>query len=295
MAFYPEPFFLDAGSQQFQDETYFTNFQSDNEEHDLIAKDLDGWSIPTETQPMQSKSYAMQSYLNAPYLSPSLDPFDPAALQTVGPAQLQLNSGSELPMDYQPCQSPDTELGPPSVKDDCSDISPLSSPSLADTETYISKKSPPRSRAAARSSVSSQPKKGRPRKKRNQSNSSSEDESAILKAKFAHSVIERRYRDNLNGKMMQLHRVLLAAETNQTSSASLFNTSPTGPALSGRVRKSDIMARAINYIHQSEVEMRHLDDEIKRLQDQVGLFQKLVNCDDISLLKDMVGLGVQKP
>ncbi|KIX91926.1 uncharacterized protein Z520_12362 [Fonsecaea multimorphosa CBS 102226] len=293
MAYYTEPFFLDPGSQQYQDETYFTTFQSDSEEHDLVAKDLEGWSMPIETQPMQSRSYAMQSYLNAPYLSPCLEPFDPAAVQTVGPAQLQLNSGSEFPMNYQPCQSPEAEFGAASVKDDCSDISPLSSPSLADTEVHSSKKSLPRSRTAARSSVSSQPKKGRPRKKRNQSNASSEDESAILKAKFAHSVIERRYRDNLNGKMMQLHRVLLATETSQTSSTSHFTTSSTGPTLSGRVRKSDIMSRAINYIHQSEVEMRHLDDEIKRLQDQVGLFQKLVNCDDLSLLKDMTRLGVQ--
>ncbi|EXJ68158.1 uncharacterized protein A1O5_08773 [Cladophialophora psammophila CBS 110553] len=294
MAYYQEPFFLDQGSQQFQDETYFTNFQSDGDDHDLVAKDLNTWPLPLETQQMQpSRSYAMQSYLNAPYLSPCLEPFEPAgpAVQTVGPAQLQLDN-SEFTMDY---QSPEADFCGLGAKDDGSDVSPLSSPSLADIETYSPKKCLSRNRTTPRASGSSQPKKGRPRKKRNQSNSSSEDESAILKAKFAHSVIERRYRDNLNGKMMQLHRVLLAAETSPTSPASQFNTSPTSPTLSGRVRKSDIMSRAINYIHQSEVEIRHLDDEIKRLQDQVGIFQKLVNYDDCSsLLKDMVQLDVQK-
>ncbi|KIW32059.1 uncharacterized protein PV07_03633 [Cladophialophora immunda] len=297
MAFYQEPFFLDQGSQQFQDETYFTNFQSDTDDHDLVAKDLNAWSLPLETQQTQPMSFTVRSYLDAPYLSPCMEPFEPAGVQTVGPAQLQLNN-PEFPLDYQAGRSPEAEFAALGPRDDGSDNSPLSSPSLADTETYSSKKCLPRSRGAPRSSVSSssQPKKGRPRKRRNQSNSSSEDESAILKAKFAHSVIERRYRDNLNGKMMQLHRVLLTAETSQTSPASQFSaaSSPTGPTLSGRVRKSDIMSRAINYIHQSEVEIRHLDDEIKRLQDQVGVFQKLVNCDDCSVLKDMVQLGVQK-
>ncbi|OQV10371.1 Helix-loop-helix DNA-binding domain-containing protein [Cladophialophora immunda] len=291
MAYYQEPFLLNQGQQQFQDESYFTNFQSNSDDHDLAAKDLNAWSIPMAQQ--IPRSYGMQSYIDAPYLSPYLEPFEPTGVQTVGLAQLQLNGGSEFPRDCQPYQSPEEEFCALGLQNDESDVSPLSSPNLADTETYSPKKPLPGSRAAPHSSGSSQLKKGRPRKKRNQS-SSSEDESAILKAKFAHSMIERRYRDNLNRKMMQLHRDLLAAETSPTSPASEFNTSPTGPTLSGRVRKSDIMSRAINYIHQSEVEIRHLDDEIKRLQDQVGIFQKLVNCDDCSLLKDMVQLGVQK-
>ncbi|KIW85663.1 hypothetical protein Z517_01055 [Fonsecaea pedrosoi CBS 271.37] len=297
MAYYPDPLFLEPGSQQFQDETYFTNFQSDSEEHDLVAKNLQAWPMPMETQPMQPKAYAMQSYSNVPYLSPCLEPFDPAAVHTVGPAQLQLNSGNDFSMDYQQtCQLPEEEFAASSVKEECSsDVSPLSSPSLVDSKTCSAKKPPTRGRAAPAASASPSPKKGRPRKKRNPSSSSSEDESAILKAKFAHSVIERRYRDNLNGKMMQLHRVLLAAETSPTSPAAHFNASLTAATPSGRVRKSDIMSRAINYIHQSEVEIRHLDDEIKRLQDQVGIFQKLVNCDDMSRLKDLVQLGGQQP
>ncbi|KIW24360.1 hypothetical protein, variant [Cladophialophora immunda] len=261
---------------------------SNSDDHDLAAEGFNAWSIPMETQQMQPRSYGMQPYIDAPYPSLYLEPFKPTGVQTVGLAQLQLNGGSEFPMDYQPDQSPEEEFCALGLKDDGSDVSPLSLPDQADTAIFGSKKCLPRSRAAPRSSRTSQPKKGRPRKKRNQSNSSSEDESAILKAKFAHSVIERRYRDNLNRKMMQLHRDLLAVETSPTSPASQFNTSPTGQTLSSRVRKSDIMSRAINYVHQSDVEIRHLDGEIKRLQDQVSVFQKLVNCDDYSLLKNMV-------
>ncbi|KIW67326.1 hypothetical protein PV04_06589 [Phialophora macrospora] len=139
-------------------------------------------------------------------------------------------------------------------------------------------------------------------KKRNNapsSSCSSEDDSAIQKAKHAHSIIERRYRDNLNGKMMQLHRVLLVAETDEASKMTAAVTdaaaaspssllvddakilSPSSPSSgSGRVRKSDIMTRAINYIHRSESHMRHMALELSRLQDQVSVYQKLVKRED---------------
>ncbi|EXJ76458.1 uncharacterized protein A1O5_00966 [Cladophialophora psammophila CBS 110553] len=177
-------------------------------------------------------------------------------MQTVALAQLQLNGGSESSTDFQTCQSPEEGHPTLGLKGDGGNLSLLPPSSLVDTRKNILRT------RVARSSSGRQPKRGRPRKKRNQS-APSEDEAAIQKAKYSHSVIERRYRDNLKG-----------------------------PALSGRVRKSDIMLRAVNYIHQSEVEIRHMDDEIKRLQDQVCIFQKLVNCDDCSPLKDMVLLGI---
>ncbi|ETI22272.1 hypothetical protein G647_06345 [Cladophialophora carrionii CBS 160.54] len=168
---------------------------------------------------------------------------------------------------------------------------------------------PPRTRTTARRTSSSTTHQRKPNptttrsscartKKRNPapSSSSSEDDSAsaIQKAKHAHSIIERRYRDNLNGKMMQLHRVLLAAETTESSpmnganpddaaavavafpqSVSLDETKAQAQTV-GRVRKSDIMTRAINYIHRSEAQMRHMSGEVARLQDQIRVYQKLV-------------------
>ncbi|OCT51756.1 hypothetical protein CLCR_08685 [Cladophialophora carrionii] len=169
---------------------------------------------------------------------------------------------------------------------------------------------PPRTRTTTRRTSSSTPHQRKPNpttttrssgartKKRNPapSSPSSEDDSAsaIQKAKHAHSIIERRYRDNLNGKMMQLHRVLLAAETAESSpmndanpddAAAVAGAFPQSVSLDetkaqaqtvGRVRKSDIMTRAINYIHRSEAQMRHMSGEVARLQDQIRVYQKLV-------------------
>jgi hypothetical protein len=134
----------------------------------------------------------------------------------------------------------------------------------------------------------------RTRKRNNHPSSSPSSEedsaSAIQKAKHAHSVIERRYRDNLNGKMMQLQRVILAAEADEASkmnstdaaaaSPSLLDDTKASPGGSSRVRKSDIMARAINYIHRSETQMRLMTLELSRLQDQVNVYQKLVKCEE---------------
>ncbi|EHY53900.1 bHLH/Zip transcription factor [Exophiala dermatitidis] len=134
----------------------------------------------------------------------------------------------------------------------------------------------------------------KPRGKRGNKASSSEDESAQLRAKQAHSVVERRYRDNLNGKIMQLHRALIAAE-----STSRLNGKPTQDFFASRehrakVRKSDVMTDAMNYVHQSEVEMRHMSDEITRLNDRVRALEKLVKCEDCTLLKQMVRLQIQQ-
>ncbi|EXJ88278.1 hypothetical protein A1O1_05208 [Capronia coronata CBS 617.96] len=134
----------------------------------------------------------------------------------------------------------------------------------------------------------------KPRSKRGHKGSSSEDESAQLRAKQAHSVVERRYRDNLNGKIMQLHRALVAAEStprlsgmpNQDFFASRENRA--------KVRKSDVMTEAMNYVHQSEVEIRHMSDEITRLNDRVRALEKLVKCEDCTLLKQMVRLQIQQ-
>ncbi|KIW34413.1 uncharacterized protein PV07_01191 [Cladophialophora immunda] len=294
MSYYQDPFFVNQGSLQFQDEPYFTNFQSEGDGHDLTAKDFNAWPTPLDTQQGQPTGYALRPSLEDSYLSPFLEPFKSSFIQTVGPAQLQLNGGSESPTDFQTCQSPKQDNRTLNLRDDSGNLSPLPSPSLVDTETYNTGKNISRTRIA-RSASGQQPKRGRPRNKRNQS-SPSKDESAIQKSKDHHSAIERRYRDNLNGKMKQLHRVLLAAETNQTSTSPSKTSSSAGPALSSRVRKCDIMSKAVNYIHQSEVEIRHMDDEIKRLQDQVCIFQKLVHCDDCSMLKGMVELvDIQKP
>lgn len=123
----------------------------------------------------------------------------------------------------------------------------------------------------------------RSEKKGGQSDSSEDEYSATLKAKHNHSVIERRYRDNLNGKINQLHSILQVTEAN--SPLMRFSAQPSDP---GRmVRKSEIMTKALHYVHRSEHESRHMRHEIQRLREQVQNLEKLIKCEDCPLLQSM--------
>jgi hypothetical protein len=107
---------------------------------------------------------------------------------------------------------------------------------------------------------------------RKRSYNSGEDEATSqMRAKKAHSAVERRYRENLNGKITELHCTLLATEFSSWLSddegAKLLNRPK--EELS-KIRKSDVLVNAMIYIHQSEIEMRHMSEEIRRLRGQPG-------------------------
>ncbi|OAP63630.1 hypothetical protein AYL99_02857 [Fonsecaea erecta] len=133
----------------------------------------------------------------------------------------------------------------------------------------------------------------RPRGRRARKGSLSDEEAAQARAKQAHSIVERRYRDNLNGKIMQLHRTLNAIGSPSRMAGLSTDEPPSAHDQRTRVRKSDVMTDAVNYVHQSEVSMRHMTDEIKRLSDRVRTLEKLVKCEDCALLKQMVRLQLQ--
>ena len=107
---------------------------------------------------------------------------------------------------------------------------------------------------------------------RKRSYSSDEDKTTSqMQAKKAHSAVERRYRENLNGKIMELHRTLLATEF-----SSCFSHDEGVKLLDrpnedwSKIHKSDVLVNAMAYVHQSEIEMRHMSAEIRRLKGQPG-------------------------
>ncbi|KAK5203140.1 bHLH/Zip transcription factor [Exophiala xenobiotica] len=129
------------------------------------------------------------------------------------------------------------------------------------------------------------------RSKRSQPGSScKEEDSADLKAKHTHSVIERRYRDNLNGKITHLYSTLQAVEAYTRLIGFEGQFSDRG----GSVRKCDIMSKAIHYVHQSEVELHHMTEEIQHLQERVRGLEKLVKCEDCTLLQNVRRLQLEK-
>ena len=98
--------------------------------------------------------------------------------------------------------------------------------------------------------------------------------------KQAHSLVEKRYRENLNAKITELHNVLATAPDGTPSPDS------------NQTRKSEVLQTAIDYVNQSQLEMRHMTNDINRLNARVKMLERLVKCEDCSLSKGFDGLRV---
>ena len=139
------------------------------------------------------------------------------------------------------------------------------------------------------------------------------------RAKQAHSLVEKKYRENLNTKLQTLHTTLQATQygPNRFSDA-LSNdsdieicdddyTEDIKPRLAksnndiaaggSKFRKSEVLDDAMNYVNQTEVEMRHMEAELIRLTEKTDALEKALakrgKCEDCSVLKRMVDLQVQ--
>ena len=116
---------------------------------------------------------------------------------------------------------------------------------------------------------------------------------AASNARTAHSVIEHNYRKNLNDKMEQLRQVLSTANVAERDSSGL---APGGASdaddrdltsSSTRVRKSDVLIHAFDYVKRSEKEKKNMMEENAFLKRRLVALEKLVKCEDCSLLEQM--------
>jgi hypothetical protein len=98
---------------------------------------------------------------------------------------------------------------------------------------------------------------------------------ASNKAKAAHSIVERRYRDNLNDKFVQIHNLLTEADLAGTFSAFARTSNSGRSQSSGKVQKSQILSNAIEYVHHAELIMLRLFDEVRRLRDKQQVLEDL--------------------
>ncbi|KIW26546.1 uncharacterized protein PV07_09633 [Cladophialophora immunda] len=88
----------------------------------------------------------------------------------------------------------------------------------------------------------------------------------------AHSIIERRYRDKVNNKLKELYHTLREVRyLQQSRNAASDRTIISEP--SGGMKKSDVINDAITYIHESEINFRHMADEIQSLRNQLSHFR----------------------
>lgn len=107
--------------------------------------------------------------------------------------------------------------------------------------------------------------------------------------KSAHSVVERRYRENLNTKINQLDQVL-SMVGQRSLDRDEISVEPTA-----KVRKADVLTEAIRYVKQTALESKARTQEISFLRLRVVALEKLVECSDCSALKQYTSLQVAAP
>lgn len=111
--------------------------------------------------------------------------------------------------------------------------------------------------------------------------------------KKAHSIVERRYRENLNGNIAQLHEALIRTKRVGYLIRPAQEDGPEPQKVaSSRARKSDILREATEYVQQTEVELRHMTDEIMFLNKRVRQLEKLLKCEDCALMKQLVNFNI---
>ena len=106
--------------------------------------------------------------------------------------------------------------------------------------------------------------------------------------KGTHSVIERRYRENLNTRMAQLDQILTAIHDRSRTAGDL-DIGPRHTELSGKTRKADVLNDAIRYVKQAEVDGATKIKEIDFLKQRIAALEKLVHCSDRALLQQLGG------
>ncbi len=119
----------------------------------------------------------------------------------------------------------------------------------------------------------------------------------VSTARAAHSQVERRYRNNLNGRIFQLDRALSRARGG--SSAGNEEQGPfdvaTNVTIVGatKTRKAEVLLNAINFVQEAEREKKNFQSEITFLKLRMAALEKLVKCEDCSLLEQMRQLRLQ--
>ena len=102
----------------------------------------------------------------------------------------------------------------------------------------------------------------------------------VRRQRQAHSLVEKRYREQLNAKIQELHRTLQRAQFGNTSQPSLEQDddpeADDDDRASLKVKKAAVLEEAMNYVHSTEMELRRKDEEIEKLKERVTLMENWI-------------------
>ena len=121
---------------------------------------------------------------------------------------------------------------------------------------------------------------------------SSSSESPNSKAKpkastrTSHSIIERKYRESLNSRIMLLDQTLASTQEPKIDDEAGETTAP------GKSRKADILHKAVCFVNRAKLEREAQIKEIDFLRLRVAALEKLVGCGDCSLLRQFAGTKI---
>ena len=104
-------------------------------------------------------------------------------------------------------------------------------------------------------------------------------------AKIAHSITERRYRENLNAKIVQLDQTLSLTRDPKDRAQRSEAKNKEHVETTVKPRKADVLNEAMRYVKQAEHDSEARAKEIEFLRLRVAALEKLVNCGDRALLK----------
>ena len=105
---------------------------------------------------------------------------------------------------------------------------------------------------------------------------------AKQRAKAAHSLVEKKYRENLNTQLAMLHTTIKNAYYGPQRAGDVHpefefdaEDDPCSRSTNAKFRKSEVLSDAMNYVNQTEVEMRHMENEVQRLSERVRMLEEL--------------------
>ncbi|KIW82779.1 hypothetical protein Z517_02022 [Fonsecaea pedrosoi CBS 271.37] len=99
-------------------------------------------------------------------------------------------------------------------------------------------------------------------------NAQERNRSSTSDKRQAHSITERRYRDKVNNKLKELYCTLREAKYQLQSQIEASECIIISEPFNG-MKKSDVINDAITYIQESEVNFRHMAEEIQGLRSQI--------------------------
>jgi hypothetical protein len=106
--------------------------------------------------------------------------------------------------------------------------------------------------------------------------------SSVQRRRVPHHVVERRYRDNLNGQIEALRTCIPSLAVDECPSVSDVEDGPIPAKLPS---KASVIATAQTYIKELEGQQERLRSDANTLRVQVAGLQKLVRCEDCSVIK----------